>query len=103
MSDLTYTQTKGLISQLGRDEVDSLVKQYGIEMLVAACELGIQADSIESSYHGFSVSDKEFVQDMLYDANGLGELPHYICIDWDATTDTIMTDYSEHDGHYFQA
>ena len=51
----------------------------------------------------FSVSDKEFVQDMLYDANGLGELPHYICIDWDATTDTIMTDYSEHDGHYFQA
>ena len=53
MSDLTYTQTKGLISQLGRDEVDSLVKQHGIEMMVAACELGIQADNIESSYHGF--------------------------------------------------
>ncbi len=105
MSDLTYTQTKGLIANLGRNKVDSLIKQHSIEMLVAACELSIQADNIESSYQGFSMSDKEFVQDMLYetDSETIFNLPTIINIDWEGTTIDVMMDYSEHNGHYFRA
>jgi len=105
MSDLTYTQTKGLIAQLGRDKVVSLIKQHSIEMLVAACELSIMADSIEDSYRGFSMSDKEFVQDMLYetDSETIFNLPSIINIDWEGTTIDVMMDYSEHNGHYFRA
>jgi len=103
MSDLTYTQAKGLIANLGRNKVDSLIKQHSIEMLVAACELSIQADSIEDSYQGFWQSDKDFVMDLLYDLYDLEQLlPHFIAIDWEITARAVMTDYSEDNGHYWR-
>ena len=103
MTELTYTQTKSLLDELGRPKVKELIEN-DIDMLKAACNLGIPPRHIEGSYEGYWVTDKEFAQDYLhkYDSRFLYDMPKYVHINWDATIKDLMQHYGEENGYYFR-
>ncbi|SIQ39975.1 Antirestriction protein (ArdA) [Chryseobacterium sp. RU37D] len=52
-------------------------------------------------YCGEYANDVEFVQEF-YENDIYFKLPHFVCIDWEATARNIMYDYFESNGHYFR-
>ena len=103
MTELTYTQTKSLLDELGRPKVKELIEN-DMDMLKAACNLGISPRYIEDSYSGYWATDKEFVQYLLneQDSRFLYDKPSYIHIDWAATARDLMQNYGEENGYYFR-
>tara|TARA_R110000868_G_scaffold93190_1_gene258035 strand:- start:1205 stop:1729 length:525 start_codon:yes stop_codon:yes gene_type:complete len=60
-------------------------------------------EAIEESYQGQYNSDVCFTQTLLEDCGDIPtNLPHYIHIDWESTSNDIMMDYSTVNGHYFR-
>ena len=49
---LTYNETKELINSLGRGEIESIIKRYGVEMVKAAVEVEISPSYIEDAFVG---------------------------------------------------
>lgn len=105
-SQLTYSQVKTLIQELGRDKFEEL-SQHGLNigMLKAACELEISPRYIEASYEGYFRCDEDFVQDRVTEQHDqlMSTKPSYIRIDWEATTRDYMQNYGSHNGHIFFA
>ncbi|WP_374462980.1 antirestriction protein ArdA [Chryseobacterium sp.] len=53
-------------------------------------------------YCGEFANDIEFVQEF-YENDIPFNLPHFVCIDWQATAHNIMYDHFESSGHYFRS
>ena len=71
------------------------------EVFLAGTALDIPYDKIEEAYQGKWSSDEDFVIDWLDDTWDIRDLPSYIHIDWERTTQDIMMNYGESEGHYF--
>jgi antirestriction protein len=74
-------------------------------VFAAGLELGIPLDMIEETYRGKWRSDEEFAENY---ADGLGLLPENanwptFYIDWEWAARELMYDFSEENGHYFDA
>ena len=104
-SELTYSQAKNLIQELGRAKFEELSQNgLNIGMLKAACELEISPRQIEDSYEGHFRCDVDFVQDRIFECDDfMATKPSYIRIDWEATTRDYMQSYASHNGHIFFA
>lgn len=73
------------------------------EAVEACVELGIALKDFDEAYQGEYPSDKEFAMDM---ARRLGSIKDFewplYCIDWEWAARDLMTDFQEHNGHYFR-
>jgi len=100
---MKYTQVKEAINDLGRDNLEELIKKYGIDVVEGYVDNGYSLSDFEEAYSGEWSSDEDFVQDLLESCGDLPkDLPAYIHIDWESTARDIMMDYFEVDGHYFR-
>lgn len=61
-------------------------------------------DEARDAFVGQYDSDIDFTMELLESCGDIpSDLPHYVLIDWDGTSRTIMMDYSSHNGFYFRA
>lgn len=59
-------------------------------------------EKVSENYMGEYTSDIDFVENLLSDTGSIPQdLPSYIYIDWNRTTNDIMFDYSTSNGYYF--
>lgn len=99
---MTLTEAKACVKMFGRSELAEALDRWDDERILLAA-LDCDVVEIMETYEGEHDSDALFVQQMLEDCTPeLGELPHYIHIDWEATAKDTMTDYCTSDGHYFR-
>ena len=100
---LTYNETKELINSLGRGEIESIIKRYGVEMVKAAVEVEISPSYIEDAFVGVFESKVEFAQEQVSDiTDEIAKKHWYIKIDWEETANRIMEDYDEENNFYFK-
>jgi antirestriction protein len=100
---LTLTQAKQAIGDVGRGELENLIRQYGEDVIEAAIECDVVVSDIEEAYHGKFNNDEEFVQQLVEDIGDIPkDLPGYIHINWERTARDVMMDYSESNGYYFR-
>lgn len=71
-----------------------------VDILIAARSCDIPIDSIFYAYEGSWSTNEDFIKFILQD--DLPELPSYIYIDWEKTSDAMMKDYKTDLGHYFR-
>ena len=90
---LTYNETKELINSLGRGEIESSIKRYGVEMVKAGVEVEISPSYIEDAFVGVFESKVEFAQEQVSDiTDEIAKKHWYIKIDWEETANRIMED-----------
>lgn len=100
---MTYTQTKECINDAGREKLEELIEEYGIDVVEGYINEGYKLSDFEEAYNGKWDNDEDFVEDLLDSCGDLPkDLPAYIHIDWEATAKDIMMDYFEIEGHYFR-
>ena len=100
---MTYTEAKTAIESADRDTLETALKEFDEEIILAAIACDVQLSDIGEAYQGEHNSDEEFVQQLLEDTGGIPkDLPTYIHINWERTAHDIMMDYSEDNHHYFR-
>lgn len=96
------TNTKWYEEQIEEGNLDHDLEVY------QACEEALDLDPedvaryVDEHYEGSFKADGDFVEDLLESSGELPELPYYIYIDWERTSNDVMMDYFEEDGHYFR-
>ena len=100
---MKYTQVKEAINYVGRDKLEELIEEYGIDVVEEYVNNGYSIKDFEEAYQGQYDNDEDFVMQLLEDCGDLPkDLPAYIHIDWKRTAHDIMMDYFEVEGHYFR-
>lgn len=111
--DFTITVTDDRLKDIGIETADDLEdfcnvfysddNYYDFEVFEAAYGCDIPFEDVDEMYQGQWDSDEDFVRNLLEDTGDLPkDLPWYIAIDWERTTETVMQDYVESNGHYFR-
>ena len=101
---LTFSQVKECIVDLDRDGLESLIDDYGEDIVEAGLLCDIEPCNIAEAYSGEYRSDEDFAEET---ALGIGAIdsdtswPNY-CIDWTGAARDLMMDYSEENGYYFR-
>jgi hypothetical protein len=82
-----------LRERFGDDAVDAFIEIWSVDDL----------ESFEDAYCGEYDSGAEYAKELVYDCYGVGKLPSFVEIDWQATWDNLRYDYHEQDGFIFNA
>mgnify|MGYP003495948259 CR=1 FL=1 len=103
---MKYTQVKEVINDLGREKLEELIEEYGIDVVEGYVNEGYSLSDFEEAYQGKYDNDEDFVYQLcndLYDLNEhKGEFHPFNYIDWERVTNDVMMDYFEVEGHYFR-
>ena len=99
---LTLTQTKECLRELDRFGFESLIEQFGEDVIEAALECDVAVSDIEEAYQGEWQNDEDFAYDLIDSIYGKEVLDSPVRIDWGGTAEDIMMDYCEHNGYYFR-
>ncbi len=84
---------------------EELIEEYGLEAVEAFIELYSLEDLhlFRDSYEGQWDNDQAFVKELLTNIDAIPDgIPAYVHIDWEWTTQEVMHDYTEGNGHYFR-
>lgn len=108
-----YTElldAKGLLNGDSEDEEVSeveaeMVERYGQDAVDAFCEIWSEDDleHFEDAYCGEYESGAKYAEELVGDCFGIGHLPTFVEIDWEATWENLRYDYYEQDGFIFNA
>lgn len=107
-----YTQlldAKGLLNQTEDEEVSELRaelnERYSVEAVDAFCEIWGEDDleGFEDAYCGEYESGADYAEELVTDCYGVGNLPTFVEIDWEATWQNLQYDYYFEAGHIFNA
>ena len=78
-----------LLEDYDADAIKAFIELYGEENL----------ESFTDAYQG-EMSGAEFAEQLVTDCYCV-DIPHFVCIDWNATWDQLSYDYDEQDGYIF--
>lgn len=74
------------------EAIEAFVEEFGIHSI----------DGFEDAYRGEYGSEAEFAEEYTTDCYGLGHMPSWVVIDWQATWDTELSDsFTYNNGHVF--
>jgi hypothetical protein len=106
-----YTElldAKGYLNDDSEDEEVSeveaeMVERYGQDAVDAFIEIWSEGElgNMENAYVGHYKSGADFAAELITDCYGLGDIPSFVEIDWEATWGNLRDDYCEQDGYIF--
>jgi len=102
---MKYTQVKEAINDLGREKLEELIKEYGIDVVEGYINAGNSLNDFEEAYQGNYDSDEDFAEQLCNNLYDLGKKENWHpswYIDWERVAHDLMMDYFEVNGHYFR-
>ena len=78
--------------------------EHGADVVEAAMEVGVPVDKIDEAYAGTASNDVEFAEEFADSIGLLDEVPDNLKMYFNMEAfarDLMMSDYNEHNGHYF--
>jgi len=84
-----------------QEQIDELLEDYDALAIKAFIDLygEEELENFADSYQG-EMSGAEFAEQLVTDCYCV-DIPHFVCIDWNATWDQLSYDYDEQDGYIF--
>ena len=85
-----------------QETINQLLEDYSAAAIEAFIELYGEenVEHFEDAYQGEFESGAHFAESLVSDCYCL-DIPAFVCIDWEATSDQLYYDYSIEDGHVF--
>lgn len=80
-----------LRERFGDDAVDAFIEVWSVDDL----------EYFEDAYQGEYRDGAQFAEGLVTDCYGVGNLPSFVEIDWEATWENLRYDYCEQDGFIF--
>ncbi len=101
---MKLSQVRKLLKEIDRDTLEGLLGRFEEGLIWEYYNQGYGLGDMDEAHQGEYSSDEDFVQEMVESLGEIPEsLPAYISIDWERTTNDIMMDYYEIEGHYFRS